>query len=147
MKIVNAPEIEYPIASTLLATGGSGRERNLIIDDKNGAKHANCMAHGKKTPINNKNIRTMTPTEWGKLQGFVNYAVINEDGSQKEKRKPVAAQSEIGNLVRLQLKLQFVSNRDNKFGIGRLSLGIADGIAEKSLQSVQVTSVPGCLGI
>lgn len=81
MKIVNAPEIEYPIASTLLATGGSGRERNLVIDDKNGAKHANCMAHGKKTPINNKNIRTMTPTEWGKLQGFVNYAFINEDGT------------------------------------------------------------------
>ena len=60
-------------------------------------------------------------------------------------RKPVAAQSEIGNLRRLQLKLQFVSDKGDKFGIRRLSLGIADGIAEKSLQSVQVASVPGNL--
>ena len=63
--------------------------------------------------------------------------------SQKEKRKPVAAQSEIGNLRRLQLKLQFVCNQRNKFGIRGFSLGIADRIPKKSLQSVQVASVPG----
>ena len=63
--------------------------------------------------------------------------------SQKEKRKPVAAQSEIGNLRRLQLKLQFVSDQGDEFGIRGFSLGIADGIAEKSLQSVQIASVPG----
>ena len=63
--------------------------------------------------------------------------------SQKEKRKPVAPQSEIGNLRRLQLKLQFVSDQGDKFGIRGFSLGIADGIAEKSLQSVQIPSVPG----
>ena len=59
-----------------------------------------------------------------------------------KKPKTVAAQSEISNLRRLQLKLQFVSNQGNKFRIRGFSLGIADGIAEKSLQSVQVTSVP-----
>ena len=48
-------------------------------------------------------------------------------------RKPVAAQSEIGNLRRLQLKLQFVSDKGDKFGICGFSLGIADGITEKSL--------------
>ena len=53
--------------------------------------------------------------------------------SQKEKRKPVAAQSEIGNLGRLQLKLQFVSDKGDEFGIGGFSLGIADGVAEESL--------------
>ena len=58
-------------------------------------------------------------------------------------RKPVAAQSEIGNLGRLQLKLQFVSDKCNKFGIGGFSLGITDGIAEKSLQGIQIASVPG----
>ena len=58
-------------------------------------------------------------------------------------RKPIAAQSEIGNLRRLQLKLQFVSDKRNKFRIRGLSLGIADGIAEKSLQRVQISSVPG----
>ena len=35
-RIVNSPEIEHPIANTLLATGGSGRERNLIFDPENG---------------------------------------------------------------------------------------------------------------
>ena len=41
------------------------------------------------------------------------------------------------------MKLQFISNKCNKFRIRGFSLGIADGIAEKSLQSVQVASVPG----
>ena len=53
--------------------------------------------------------------------------------------------SEIRNLRRLQLKLQFVSNKGNKFGIRGFSLGIADSIPEKSLQSIQITSVPGNL--
>ena len=35
---------------------------------------------GKKTPLNDKGIRVMTPEEWGKLQGFVNYAFIDEEG-------------------------------------------------------------------
>ena len=63
--------------------------------------------------------------------------------SQKEKRKPVAPQSEIGNLRRLQLKLQFVSDQGDKFGIRGFSFGIADGIAEKSLECIQIASVPG----
>ena len=58
-------------------------------------------------------------------------------------RKTVAAQSEIGNLRRLQLKLQIVSDKGDEFGIRGFSLGIADGIAEKSLQGIQVASVPG----
>ena len=52
-------------------------------------------------------------------------------------------QSEISSLAGLQLKLQFVSDKGDKLRIGGLSLGIADGIAEKSLQRVQVASVPG----
>ena len=51
--------------------------------------------------------------------------------------------SEIGNLRRLQLKLQFISDQGDKLRIGGFSLGIADSIPEKSLQSVQVPSVPG----
>ena len=49
---------------------------------------------------------------------------------------------EIGNLGRLQLKLQFVSDKGDKLRIRGFSLGIADGIAEKSLQGVQIPSVP-----
>lgn len=45
--IVNAPEIETPIANTLLATGGSGRERNLIYDPINGASCAGTSIKGK----------------------------------------------------------------------------------------------------
>ena len=38
---------------------------------------------------------------------------------------------------------KLVSYQGNEFRIGRFSLGIADGIAEKSLQGIQVASVPG----
>lgn len=77
-RIVNAPEIEVPIASTLMATGGSGRERNLIYDSYNGEKYAGMEIKGKYSPINNKNIRTMTPSEWGRLQGFIGYAFMKD---------------------------------------------------------------------
>ena len=50
---------------------------------------------------------------------------------------------EICHFAGLQLKLQFVSDKGDKFGIGRFPLGIADGIAEKSLQGIQVAAVPG----
>ena len=78
-RIVNEPSIEHPIANTLLATGGSGKERNLIYDPREGI--AGLELPGKKTPLNDKGIRIMTPTEWGKLQGFINYAFLDEDGN------------------------------------------------------------------
>ena len=51
--------------------------------------------------------------------------------------------SEICHFRRLQLKLQFVSDQGDEFRIGGFSLGIADGVAEKSLERIQVASVPG----
>lgn len=80
-RIVNEPDIEHPIANTLLATGGSGRERNLIRDPREGI--AGMMVNGKKTPLNDKGIRVMTPTEWGKLQGFINYGFLDNDGMER----------------------------------------------------------------
>lgn len=77
-RIVNEPGIETPIANTLLATGGSGRERNLIFDPQEGI--AGREIKGKKTPLNDKGIRVMTPFEWGKLQGFINYAFMDKQG-------------------------------------------------------------------
>lgn len=77
-RVVNEPGIEHPVANTLLATGGSGRERNLIFDPRDGI--AGLQLGTKKTPLNDRGIRVMTPNEWGKLQGFVNYAFINEQG-------------------------------------------------------------------
>ena len=77
--VVNAPEIEHPIASTVLATGGSGKERNLIYQPKEGV--AGKIYPTKKTPLNSEGIRVMTPTEWGRLQGFVGYAFVDENGN------------------------------------------------------------------
>lgn len=73
-RIVNSPEIKHPVANTILATGGSGKERNLIIDYQDGV--AGAIYPTKHTPINDRCIRVMTPTEWGKLQGFINYAFV-----------------------------------------------------------------------
>ena len=80
-RIINEPEIEHPVANTILATGGSGRERNLILDPREGI--AGMMITGKKTPLNDQGIRTMTPNEWGKLQGFVNYGFLRDDGADE----------------------------------------------------------------
>ena len=78
-KIVNLPEIEHPVSNAILATGGSGKERNLVIDPKKGV--AGKVVASKQTPLNDKGIRAMTPREWGKLQGFVNYAFMDKDGN------------------------------------------------------------------
>lgn len=75
-RIVNLPEIEHPISNAILATGGSGKERNLVIDPKEGV--AGKIVPSKQTPLNDKGIRAMTPREWGKLQGFINYAFIDK---------------------------------------------------------------------
>lgn len=79
-RIVNDKGISNPVANTLLATGGSGKERNLIYDPRDGI--SGMMIKGKKTPLNNEGIRVMTPTEWGKLQGFINYAFIDKEGNE-----------------------------------------------------------------
>lgn len=79
-RVVNEPGIEKPIANTLLATGGSGRERNLIYQPRAGI--SGMKVKGKKSPLNDKGIRVMTPIEWGKLQGFVNYAFLDENGNE-----------------------------------------------------------------
>ena len=77
--VVNEPAIEKPYSNAILATGGSGKERNLVYDPQEGV--AGLTVKSKKTPLNNEGIRHMTPIEWGKLQGFINYAFINEEGT------------------------------------------------------------------
>lgn len=78
--VVNAQGIEHPIASTILATGGSGKERNLIYQPKEGV--AGKVLPTKKTVLNSEGIRVMTPTEWGRLQGFIGYAFLDENGNE-----------------------------------------------------------------
>lgn len=75
--VVNTPDIKKPISNALLATGGSGKERNLVYDPQ---EHiGGTVVKSKRTPLNNEGIRVMTPKEWGKLQGFIGYGFM-EDG-------------------------------------------------------------------
>lgn len=67
-------------ANTILATGGSGKERNLVYQPKEGV--SGKVIKSKKTPLNKEGIRVMTPTEWGRLQGFIGYAFV-ENGIDK----------------------------------------------------------------
>lgn len=73
--VVNEPSIQQPIANTILAVGGSGKERNLVYDPQE--ELFGKIVKGKQTPLNDEGIRHMTPREWGKLQGFINYAFMN----------------------------------------------------------------------
>ena len=68
---------DNPISNTILATGGSGKERNLILQEK--PEYAGIMFGSKQTPINDKGIRVMTPREWARLQGFKDYAFIENN--------------------------------------------------------------------
>lgn len=79
--VVNEPSIINPYSNAILATGGSGKERNLVYDPQEGI--SGMIVKNKQTPINDEHIRHMTPREWGKLQGFVGYAFIDENGEDK----------------------------------------------------------------
>jgi DNA (cytosine-5)-methyltransferase 1 len=74
--VVNAKGIENPVSNAILATGGSGKERNLVYDPQDHI--GGTIVKGKKTPLNNEGIRVMTPREWGKLQGFIGYAFMKD---------------------------------------------------------------------
>ena len=77
-EIINERKVTNPTANTILATGGSGRERNLVYDYQEGISGKKLKI--KKSPLNNEYIRIMTPREWGKLQGFINYAFVDKNG-------------------------------------------------------------------
>ena len=57
--------------------------------------------------------------------------------------KILAPQLVIGHLLPLELKLGLVRNQGDELRIRGFSFGIADRVAEQSLQSVQIASVPG----
>ncbi len=78
--IVNDPSRDLQIANTILATGGSGKERNLILQPN--PEYFNLQVPGKISPLNDRGIRVMTPTEWGRLQGFIGYAFLDNEGKE-----------------------------------------------------------------
>ena len=72
--VVNSPDRTRRYANTILATGGSGKERNLVVQPMPKVDQQIIDSLRKKGGINTKNIRIMTPIEWGRLQGFIDYA-------------------------------------------------------------------------
>jgi len=78
--VVNAPGNEHPVSYAILATGGSGKERNLVHDPQVHLK--GLVVKEKRTPLNREGIRVMTPTEWGKLQGFIGYAFMRNGNDE-----------------------------------------------------------------
>lgn len=73
-QVINREGVENPTSNAILATGGSGRERNLILDYKE--ELVGKMVGSKHTGLNDQGIRTMTPDEWAYLQGFKGYAFM-----------------------------------------------------------------------
>ncbi|MDR0299064.1 MAG: DNA cytosine methyltransferase [Streptococcaceae bacterium] len=65
-------------SNAILATGGSGKERNLVIDRSE--NYSGMTLKSKKSPINSEFVRNMTPEEWGKLQGFIGFAFKDKTG-------------------------------------------------------------------
>lgn len=50
-----------------IVCGGMGRERNLIVDAR---EHSMTPTTNVKGPLNDRDIRKMTPREWARLQGY-----------------------------------------------------------------------------
>lgn len=81
--VINHKDRNLSYANTILATGGSGKERNLVeqpmpqYDSKDPVIQK--IISRKKNGLNQKNIRVMTPTEWGRLQGFIGYGFIDPE--------------------------------------------------------------------
>lgn len=96
------------VSSTLLATGGSGKERNLVIQYKPGvagkvhsSKRGN--AKGEYGVLNSECVRIMTDYEWGRLQGFLGYGFL---GGKKNRTECFPTVEHIG-ISRGQMYKQF----------------------------------------
>ncbi|WP_288601994.1 DNA (cytosine-5-)-methyltransferase [Treponema sp.] len=77
--VVNSESHESKLANTIMATGGSGKERNLIYQPVK--DYLDMPLKGKYSNLNKDGIRMMTPTEWGRLQGFIGYGFL-ENGKE-----------------------------------------------------------------
>jgi DNA (cytosine-5)-methyltransferase 1 len=58
---------DWSDVANAIVCGGMGRERNLLIDNRQINLEPVTSIRGK---INNEGIRRMTPVEWERLQGF-----------------------------------------------------------------------------
>lgn len=82
--ILNDDAHKRTYANTIMATGGSGKERNLIIQEMPEHTEEEEALLRKKGGLNRKNVRIMTPTEWGRLQGFIGYGFVDEETGEDQ---------------------------------------------------------------
>ena len=68
---------------------------------------------------------------------------INSNTGTEYMARPGICYLHLCYLSRLQLQLKLIRDQGDELTIGGFSLGIADGIPEKSLQRIQIPSVPG----
>lgn len=93
------------VSNALLATGGSGKEKNLVKDERINLETA-VVTTNKRTPLNNEYIRALTPREWSRLQGF-------EQAFDGEFKMPVSdthAYKQLGNAVSIPVVQQIALN-------------------------------------
>lgn len=99
--VVNAADRKSRIANAVLATGGSGRERNMVYQPRTDI--AGLIVKSKKTPLSADCIRQMTPIEWARLQGFAGYGFVDANGVDKfsfpEKMSNAQRYKQMGNSV------------------------------------------------
>lgn len=69
--------------SNAIITGGMGRERNLLIDDR---LEDFTPVTNIRGPVNREYIRKMTPREWARLQGFPDTFKIEVSDTQAYKQ-------------------------------------------------------------
>ncbi len=79
---------EEKVANTIMATGGSGKERNLVIQQMPKYDPKDLVVVKKKGGLNTENVRITTPVEWGRLQGFIGYGFIDPDTGEDLFRFP-----------------------------------------------------------
>ena len=81
-------------SNTIMATGGSGKERNMIWQPNAAYAGLPPEKTGKRSPLNDKGLRFMTPTEWGRLQGFLGYAFPGKNRSEEFFPKGISIQQQ-----------------------------------------------------
>lgn len=81
--VLNEPGHERTCSNTIMATGGSGKERNMIYQPNAAYAGLPPEQTGKRSPLNDRGLRFMTPTEWGRLQGFLGYAFEGKTTSKE----------------------------------------------------------------
>ncbi len=93
------------ISNAVLATGGSGKERNLVVDKRIDLATAKVPTN-KRTPLNTEYVRFLTPREWARLQGF---EYVFENGF-KIPVSDTSAYKQLGNAVAIPVITEIAKN-------------------------------------